>query len=203
MFIALEGIDGSGKSTLARALAERLAARLGRERVILTREPTDDSEWGRRLRRSEGAGRLAREDEIEHFHRDRVHHLANVVRPALAAGKIVICDRYVDSMLAYQARDPADADRLLAQRAGEIIVPDLVLILELPVETALTRIGGAREARTSFEREETLRRAASIYASRCGARYSRLDATKPAAELLEEAFALIGARLKSTGVPTA
>jgi dTMP kinase len=197
MFITIEGIDGSGKSTLARALVERL----GSERAVLTREPTDESEWGRRLRRSER--RLAREDEIEHFHRDRLHHLANVVRPALAAGKIVICDRYVDSMLAYQARDPLDADRLLAERAGEIIEPDLVLLLEVPVETALERIGGAREARTSFEREATLRCAAAIYASRRGTRYCRLDATKPAAELLAEALAIVDARLKSTGAPTA
>jgi dTMP kinase len=199
MFITVEGIDGSGKSTLARALAERL----GRERVVLTREPTDESEWGRRLRRTERAGRLSREDEIEHFHRDRLQHLANVVRPALAASKIVICDRYVDSMLAYQARDPGDADRLLAKTAGGIIEPDLVLLLELPVETALERIGGAREARTSFEREATLRRAASIYASRRGARYCRLDATKTAAALLAEALAIVDARLKSTGAPTA
>jgi len=196
MFITVEGIDGSGKSTLARALAERLAQRLGADRVVLTREPTDTSEWGRRLRRSEQEGRLSREEEIAHFHKDRLHHLAAVVKPALAAGKIVISDRYVDSMLAYQARDPADADRLLASMASEILEPDLVLLLELPVTTALERIGGAREARTSFEREETLKRAAAIYASRKGARYHRLGAAKGAADLLADAVAVVEERLK-------
>lgn len=197
MFITVEGIDGSGKSTLARALAGRLKERLGADRVVLTREPTDASEWGRRLRRSEQEGRLSREEEIRHFHEDRLHHLATVVKPALAAGKIVISDRYVDSTLAYQAQGPADADRLMAKMAGEILEPDLVLLLEVPVTVALERIGGAREARTSFEREETLKRAAAIYASRKGARYHRLDAAKSADELLNEAVAVVDRRLKS------
>lgn len=196
MFITVEGIDGSGKSTLARALAERLARRLGPDRVVLTREPTDRSEWGRRLRRSEQEGRLPREEEIAYFHKDRLHHLKTVVEPALAAGNLVISDRYVDSMLAYQARDPADADRLLAAMASEILEPDLILLLELPVTVALERIGGARETRTSFEREETLKRAAAIYASRRGARYHRLDAAKGAADLLAEALAVVEERLR-------
>lgn len=191
MFITVEGIDGSGKSTLARGLAVRLAERLGPDRVVLTREPTDTSEWGRRLRRSEQEGRLSREEEIRHFHQDRLHHLATVVKPALGAGKIVISDRYVDSMLAYQAEDPAAADRLLATMVHEILRPDLILLLELPVAVALERIGGAREARTSFEREETLKRAAAIYASRKGARYHRLDATQGADVLLSAALAAV------------
>jgi dTMP kinase len=199
MFITVEGIDGSGKSTLARALAERLAEQLGAERVVLTREPTDQSEWGRRLRRSEQEGRLSREDEIAHFHKDRLHHLDTLVKPALAAGTIVISDRYVDSMLAYQARDSKDADRLLATMEDEILEPDLVLVLDVPVATALARIGGGREGRTSFEREETLRRAAAIYASRKGARYHRLNAALPSADLLAEAMAVVDTRLKRSG----
>ena len=60
MFVVIEGIDGSGKSTLAKAIAERL----GKTRVVLTREPTDISPWGRRLREAAIKGRLNREDEI-------------------------------------------------------------------------------------------------------------------------------------------
>jgi dTMP kinase len=201
MFITIEGIDGSGKSTLAAALARRLSERLGQGRVVLTREPTDQSEWGRRLRQSERLGRLPRDEEIAHFHQDRLQHLANVVKPALAAGKLVICDRYVDSLLAYQARDPADADRLLATMAGELLVPDLVLLLELPVATALERIGTARNGPTSFERETTLARAAAIYASRRGARYHRLNAMKPEAAVLADALSLFQAQLAARPDP--
>ena len=153
MFVTVEGIDGSGKSTLARALAVRLGEHFGRERIVLTREPTDQSSWGQRLRQSEREGRLSRDEEIEHFHLDRLHHLESVVKPTLAAGKIVVCDRYVDSMLAYQARDAPDADRLYARVSKDILVPDLVLLLELPVPVAMERIGAERAGVTSFERD--------------------------------------------------
>ena len=196
MFIALEGIDGSGKSTLAHALAERLKEHFGAESVVLTREPTDQSAWGRRLRDSARVGRLSREEEIEHFHKDRLHHLETVVKPALAAGKIVVTDRYVDSLLAYQARDPKDADRLYATMERELVVPDLVLLLEISPRAALARIGEKREGRTSFEQTTTLKRAAEIYASRVGARYHRLDATQAPKAVLDQALAAVDAKLK-------
>ena len=187
MFVVIEGIDGSGKSTLAKALAERLGA----GRVVLTREPTDQSTWGRRLREAAIKGRLNREDEIEHFHRDRVHHLEALIRPALKAGKIVITDRYVDSTLAYQATDLADADKLFARMAPELDVPDLVIVLDLPVETALQRIGKGRGEKTQFELKETLERAKAFYDSRNGARYHHLDATKPFEQVVAAALKLI------------
>ena len=186
MFVVIEGIDGSGKSTLAKALAERLGAC-----AVLTREPTDASSWGRRLREAEVKGRLDRADEIEHFHRDRVHHLEMLIRPALRDGKIVITDRYVDSTLAYQASDIADAEKLFVQMAPELDVPDLVIVLDLPVETALARIGKGRGAKTQFELRETLERARAIYDSRKGQQYHHLDATKPFAEVVAAAMALV------------
>lgn len=191
MFVVIEGIDGSGKSTLARAIAEKLGVR-----AALTHEPTDSSSWGRRLREAETKGRLDRADEIEHFHRDRVHHLENFIRPAVAAGKIVITDRYVDSTLAYQAADIADAEKLFARMAPELDVPDLVIVLDLAVETALSRIGKGRGAKSQFELKETLERARDIYASRTGPQYHHLDATKPLDEIIAAALALIEAYLK-------
>ena len=187
MFVVVEGIDGSGKSTLAKALAERL----GPDRVVLTREPTDLSPWGKKLRQAALKGRLSREDEIEHFHRDRVHHLETLIRPALRQGKIVITDRYVDSTLAYQARDVADAETLFARMAGELDTPDLVIVLDLPVETALKRIGKGRGAKTQFELKETLERARKIYDSRQGAHYRHLDASRPFGEVVAAALNLI------------
>ncbi len=186
MFVVIEGIDGSGKSTLAKAIAEKLGSR-----AVLTREPTDASSWGRRLREAEIKGRLNRADEIEHFHRDRMHHLETFIRPALARGQIVITDRYVDLTLAYQASDIADADKLFAQMAPELDVPDLVIVLDLPVETALGRIGKGRGTKTQFELKETLERARAIYDSRKGPQYHHLDATKPFKEVVAAALALI------------
>ena len=187
MFVVIEGIDGSGKSTLAKALANRL----GPSRVVLTREPTDLSPWGKRLREAAIKGRLERADEIEHFHRDRVHHLQTLIRPALAQGKVVITDRYVDSTLAYQAKDAADANQLLAKMSPELDTPDLVIVLDLPVETALKRIGKGRGAKTQFELRETLDRAKAHYDSRKGGQYHHVDASKPFNEVVVAALALI------------
>ncbi|MFZ1988359.1 MAG: dTMP kinase [Alphaproteobacteria bacterium] len=192
MFVVIEGIDGSGKSTLAKALADRL----GPSRVVLTREPTDLSPWGKRLREAAIKGRLEREDEIEHFHRDRVHHLQTLIRPALAQGKVVITDRYVDSTLAYQAKDIADADELFAKMAPELDTPDLVIVLDLPVEMALKRIGKGRGEKTQFELKETLERARALYDSRKGPQYHHLDASKPFNEVVTAALALIKASPK-------
>ncbi len=196
MFVTVEGIDGSGKSTLARSLASALGEKLGAGRVVLTREPTEETEWGRRLRRSEQEGRLPRDEEINHYHQDRLHHLETLVKPALKAGKIVVSDRYVDSLLAYQATDVADADRLYARLSPELLEPDLTLMLELPVAVAAKRIAASRKGgANSFEREETLKRAAAIYASRKGARYHRLDADQPADALVRQALDIVMARL--------
>ena len=197
MFIAVEGIDGSGKSTRARELAARLIDELGADRVVLTREPTELSPWGRRLRKSEREGGLPRDEEIAHFHKDRLCDLDEIIKPALALGKIVITDRYVDSTLAYQAHDLADAEALYRAMAPELIEPDLVLLLEIPIATALMRISEARAENTSFEREETLRRAAEIYASRRGTRYRRLDGGQAPQVVLEAALSAVQERLQA------
>lgn len=195
MFVVIEGIDGTGKSTLARDLGRALAKDVGDDHVLVTREPTTDSPWGKRLREAASKGRLSRTKEIEYFHKDRLHHLDTVIKPALTAGKIVICDRYVDSFLAYQTASPAAADELYTRLGPELLEPDLVLLLILPVETALKRIGSSRSGRSQFELAETLERASAIYASRSGKRYQRLDASGPPEAVLEAALQEIRVRL--------
>ena len=190
MFIVIEGIDGTGKSTLAR----EIAAKIGVDRVVLTREPTDASPWGQALRRSELAGRLSKEEELEHFHKDRLHHLETLIQPALAEGKIVVCDRYLDSTLAYQAEDVEEAQTLFTRMAPDLLLPDLVLLLDCPVETALKRIGSGRESTTSFEKTDTLERARDIYFSRLGERYEQIDASQDEQTVLAAAVAAVRMR---------
>jgi dTMP kinase len=175
IFIAIDGIDGSGKTTLSGQL-EILLADYDPE---TTKEPTAESEWGRRLRRSAQEGRLPRDVEIEYFHKDRLHHIRNFIIPCLEDGRIIICDRYVDSTLAFQARDEAEADVMYNEFTQDILVPDITFILRCPVHLGLQRINENRPEKSAFETTETLERAHQIYESRLakGGGYVGVDAS--------------------------
>jgi dTMP kinase len=162
LFIAIEGIDGTGKSTHAKRLGEWFSSN-GRE-VVLSREPTDGP-WGKKLRDSAATGRLAPADELEYFLNDRRQHVAEIIAPARAAGKVVILDRYYFSTMAYQGArgfDPADIRRRNEQFAP---VPDLLLILDLNVDAALTRIGSRGDTANEFEQRDNLQRCRDIFLS--------------------------------------
>lgn len=184
MFIAVDGIDGAGKTTLVRQLVERLKM----FDPVATKEPTDKSHWGQKLREAARNGRLPRDEEIEYFHKDRLHHIANVIGPALAAGKTVISDRYVDSTLAFQADSPEQADELYETFLPEILVPDITFILDCPVEIGLRRIRRDRPSLTEYEKREVLERARAIYESRSGEHYVHLDASGDPNSTFEQAW---------------
>lgn len=160
-FVVLEGIDGSGKTLQTQRLAEALRAR--GERVLLTREPTDGP-FGRRYREwARGAREATAEEVLRLFLDDRREHVANEIGPMLAAGGIVVCDRYVASTCAYQVAAGIDRDALRAVLAAEPVPePDLTLWLRLPVEQSLARLD--RPARERFERAEFLERVDAEYA---------------------------------------
>ena len=159
-FIVFEGIDGSGKSEQVRRLVAWLESR-GRA-VTATREPTDGT-WGRTYRSWARGEFEAGPDEVLHwFLSDRREHVVQVIRPALARGEVVVCDRYRDSTRAYQAAQGIDRTRLRELFASaEFPEPDLVLWLRVPVATALARMGAAAEER--FERADFLFRVDSEY----------------------------------------
>lgn len=142
-FIALEGGEGVGKSTQARLLAEALAGR-GIESV-LTREPggTPGAEAIRGLVLDPALPKWEIEAEALLFAAARSDHVARVIRPALNAGKWVICDRYVDSSRAYQGGAGGLGDEavlaLHALGSGGLL-PDLTLLLEAPGEAVASRI---------------------------------------------------------------
>ena len=139
-FIAFEGCDASGKSTQARILADRLGA-------LLTREPGGTA-GGRRIRSllldhsPEGRSLDVRAEALL-LAADRAQHVAEVLRPGLAAGLTIITDRYIGSSLAYQGygRGLAVAEvRRISEWASGGLWPDVIVLLRVPLETAMTRL---------------------------------------------------------------
>lgn len=162
LFIVLEGIDGTGKSTQAKRLGHWFSEH-GRE-VILSREPTDGP-WGKKLRESASTGRLSPEDELEYFLKDRQQHVNEVIQPALNAGKVVILDRYYFSTMAYQGARGFDPAEIRARNEAFAPKPDLLLILDLDVDTAHQRIGHRGDSTNEFEKHESLTRCRDIFLS--------------------------------------
>lgn len=142
MFITFEGPDGSGKTTQARMLVEYLQAR-GLP-VIYTREPggTEISEQIREVILSTRNLAMQNETEVLLFSAARAQIVAELIRPALAAGKIVVCDRYADSTLAYQGYGlglDLEALRAITKFATRGLVPDLTFYIDVPVQVGLER----------------------------------------------------------------
>jgi dTMP kinase len=162
MFIVIEGIDGTGKSTQAQALAERFRA-AGRE-VVLDFEPTRGPH-GMKLRESFTAGRLAPEEELELFLADRRDHVEQVIKPSLAAGKVIILDRYYFSNMAYQGAIGFDPAEIRRRNEAFAPVPDLLFILDLDIDIALQRIGARGDTANEFEKRENLERCREIFLS--------------------------------------
>lgn len=197
LFIVIEGIDGTGKSTQARRLAAWLEAQ-GRE-VVVSREPTDGP-WGRRLRESAASGRLSPAEELDHFLKDRRQHVEELIVPSLAAGKVVILDRYYFSTMAYQGCrgfDPAEIRRLNEAFAPQ---PDLLLILDLDVDTALERIGTRGDSANEFERRDALQRCREIFLSLAPEPFARIV---PSACPLDEVTARLQQTIIEAGHATA
>jgi dTMP kinase len=141
-FIVFEGGEGAGKSTQIARLADALRAR--GETVVVTREPggTPGAEEIRALFVQGGTARWTVETDVLLVTAARADHVARLIRPALEAGKTVLCDRFIHSTLAYQGHGKGVAmEQLLALHdfATGNLWPDQVLWLDLPVETGLSR----------------------------------------------------------------
>lgn len=167
MFITFEGIDGVGKSTQADLLQGWLSE-LGHE-VVRTFEP-GGTELGQEIRHLllHRKGEVAPRSEALLYAADRAHHVATKVRPALAAGKVVISDRYFDSSVAYQgaARDLDVAEvRNISLWAVAGLLPDLTVLLDLPAAEAMRRreSTGTEPDRLESEKVEFFERARQQY----------------------------------------
>jgi dTMP kinase len=190
-FITLEGIEGAGKSTVARALVEAIAAR--GLAVELTREPggTPLAEQLRALLLARGGEPMAPTAETLLMFAARSVHVENRIRPALARGVWVVCDRFTDATHAYQGGgrgvDAALIDTL-AQAVHGHAHPDRTLLLDLPVELGLARTRSRGAAADRFEEEPAafFERVRARYLARAAAepgRFRRIDASAPLHEV--------------------
>lgn len=154
-FITLEGGEGAGKSTQARRLSGALRAR-GID-VVLTREPggSPGAEDIRKLLVEGEPGRWDPEVETLLMFAARADHLAHTIKPALAKGQWVVCDRFGDSTYAYQGVGrgvPCERIREIQNVTIGEFSPDLTLLLDLPVEEGMQRIGTRAHAENRFEK---------------------------------------------------
>jgi len=191
-FITLEGGEGVGKSTNLAFVADTLRA-LGRD-VITTREP-GGTPLGERIRTwiLEGDhGRLSAEVEALLMFAARAQHLEQVIRPALASGRWVVCDRFTDATFAYQGGGRGASATLLRSLRAEIqrdLDPDLTLLLDAPLDVGSGRI--AERVPDHFEREqrpffERVRNAYLQLAAESPQRIRVVDAARPLAAVQKQ-----------------
>jgi dTMP kinase len=189
VFVCFEGGEGTGKSTQARALASTLTDR--GFRTLLTFEPGDTA-VGKELRRivlDPATGELSHRTEVLLYAADKAEHVDTVVQPALDRGDVVITDRYVDSLLAYQGAGRAlKAEELerVARWATQDLRPHLTVVLDLAPEAGLGRF----EDRDRIEGESLdfhlrVRESFLVLAAADPGHYLVLDAHAPIQEIEE------------------
>lgn len=199
-FISIEGGEGAGKSTQIRTLAERLRAK-GHE-VELTREPggTDGAEAIRGLLLGGGDDRWGPEAEALLFAAARSDHVEKRIKPALAAGKWVVSDRYLDSSRAYQGASLGLSDAAIMElhRIGSGgFLPDRTIILDMPLEEARKRTekrDGGNSDRIGGRDDAFHQRVRDAFRSIAAAEPERVrlvDARGSAAEVADRLFAQI------------
>lgn len=153
LFLTFEGIDGSGKSTQARMLAEHL--RNAGHQVVLTREPggSPGAEEIRSLVLEGDPDRWSAETELLLFTAARRDHLERTIEPALADGKVVICDRFADSTRMYQGLSRGDL-RGAVDQLHQLMIgrePDVTLLIDMDPNTGLSRAKGRQGTEERFE----------------------------------------------------
>jgi dTMP kinase len=189
MFVSFEGLDGCGKTTQARLLASALEE-TGVE-VVLTREP-GGTPLGEQIRDLVLHGdHVAPWAEAALYAAARAQHVEELIRPALARGATVVCDRYVDSSVAYQgAGRELGVEEVLALNLTAVagLLPDLTFLVESDIDTALARVGdkGDRIERAEAEFWPRVADAYRVLAARFPERYVVVDGRRGVAEVAAE-----------------
>ena len=156
LFITFEGVEGSGKSTQIQRLADRIKSKDANLDLLVTREPggTDSAESIRQLLVTGRADKWRAATEAMLMSASRHEHVEHVIRPAIASGAIVVCDRFYDSTRVYQGIvggvPEVDIEALNHLACGNL-VPDLTILLDMDVDEGLRRADGRETAETRFE----------------------------------------------------
>ena len=209
-FITFEGIEGCGKTTQIRMARDDLRRR--RIPVLVTEEP-GGAALGKHIRKlllNQGECRIDAKAELLLFAAARAQHVHEVIRPALAADRVVLCDRFFDATLAYQGFGRGlnlEFIKSLNHFSAAALAPDLTILFDLPVEVGLERAidriarleGTAREDR--FEREERafhqkVRDGYLSLAEEEPGRFHVIDATRDLQTIHQEVCAMIGAAIQ-------
>jgi dTMP kinase len=207
LFITLEGPEGSGKSTHASRLAEYLRSK-GLD-VLLTREPggTSIGDQIRAVLNDHANTAMLPRAEILLFCASRAQLISQMIRPHLAGGGTVVCDRYADSTLAYQGYGHGlnlATLKSISNFATEGLAPDLTLLLDLPVEIGLAR---RRRSDSDWNRLDALevefhrrvRKGYLILARQAPKRWIRIDAEKEEEEVWSQIIRSVSARIGESG----
>ena len=198
-FITLEGIDGAGKSTHAAWLVEAIAAR--GHRVTATREPGGTA-VGETLRDLLLSVPMSHDSEALLMFAARREHLEQVIRPALARGDWVVCDRFTDASYAYQGGGhgvPVQHIAALEQMVHGDLAPDTTLLFDVPLEVSRARLvkqqaAGRTLDKFEAEKEAFFARVRDAYLSRAAAvpeRFRIIDSSRPIADVRAELARLI------------
>ncbi|MFT4075697.1 MAG: dTMP kinase [Asticcacaulis sp.] len=200
-FIVFEGGEGAGKSTQAKALVAKLRA-MGLE-VVQTREPggSPGAEALRDLLVNGEATRWSATSELLMMYAARADHLEKVIRPALQRGAWVVCDRFTDSSRAYQGAGGGVAQGFIEQVDTAVVgdtQPDLVLVMDMPVEAGLRRAKARGDGENRFESKgqvfhERLRAGFLARAGQFPARYRVIDADQGIEPITTEIWAQVQA----------
>lgn len=205
LFMTLEGIEGVGKSTLRAGLEQWFAEQ--KVPVTFTREPggTPLGEKVRQLLLSNGEPQMHADSELLLMFAARAEHLRKVIAPALAAGRSVLSDRYVDASYAYQGGGRGIAVEriaILESWLQPVLQPTLTFLLDMPVAEARLRVQNRGADTDRFEQEQVdfFARVQQAYYQRAQAypeRFVLLDATQTPQMVLQQATTVIHARLIS------
>ncbi|MFT8571775.1 MAG: dTMP kinase [Leuconostoc pseudomesenteroides] len=201
LFISFEGPEGAGKTTVLNILIAELQPKLG-DKLVTTREPGGNpiSEAIRAILQPEDDNGLEKRTEALLYAAARRQHLVEIIQPALAAGKVVISDRYVDSSLAYQGggRD-LGVEKIwqINQFAIDGLLPDLTIYLDVPSELGLERVTANRKGKIDRLDKESLafhqkvRQTYLKLQSEFSDRIKIVDATQPLDKVVHDTRELI------------
>lgn len=161
-FIVFEGVDGSGKTTQAEILYNKLKKIVGEDKILLTKEPSNDTDLSDTLRTILKTKKLSLSTQFLLMLADRANHYEKIIKPALEAKKIVICDRFIDSTIVYQGMrlnlesllknkniGTIEFSKLLNNFSTEKQLPDFTIWLDATIETVQNNLN--KDNRVSFD----------------------------------------------------